>query len=48
MLLNVVARHQTVTLNLLLFGDGTLPRRDMNLFIFNKVQRYIIHTKRFA
>ena len=51
MLLNSVAQYQTVTLKLLLFVDGTLPLYtplDINISIFNKVQKYILDTKRFT
>ena len=44
MLLNSVAQYQIVMLKLLLFGDDTLPR-DINISIFNKVQKYILDTK---
>ena len=38
-LLNTVAHYQTVTLKLLFFGNGTLPR-ETNISVFNKVQKY--------
>ena len=47
MLLNSVAQYQTVTLKLLLFGDGTLPR-DINMSVFKDVQKYILDIKRFT
>ena len=46
-LLNYVAQYQTVTLKLLLYGDVTLPL-DINISIFNNVQKYILDTKRFT
>ena len=41
-----LSQHHNLTLNLLLFGDA-LQSDDINSSIFEKVQKYIIDTKRF-
>ena len=45
-LLNAVSEYQTISLNLLLFGDASLPYIT-NVLKFEKVQKYISDTKRF-
>ena len=45
-LFNAVSEYQTISLNLLLYGDASLPYTT-NVLIFEKVQKYISDTKRF-
>ena len=45
-LFTILSQHHNLTLNLLLFGDA-LQSDDINSSIFEKVQKYIIDTKRF-
>ena len=45
-LLNAVSEYQTISLNLLLFGDASLPYTT-NVLIFENVQKCISDTKRF-
>ena len=42
-----IGQHRPLTLNLLLFGDPSLSQ-DINALIFNKVQTYILDTRRFS